>query len=865
MAAPHPDLADAPLLRAARGLPADAGAGVVHAPGRPLAARVPGPPRRRAASSTPSATRTWPPRSRCSRSAATASTPPSSTPTSSCPSHAIGFGVDVAPGVGPVVDRAVRAPRPTSTASARSSPRPTRPTCSRRSATWSAELGDTPLIGFAGAPFTVASYLIEGRPVPHLRQHQGADARRPRACGATLLDRLADLAIASLRAQVDAGASAIQLFDSLGRRARPPTTTSATCCRPAPRCSPPSPTTGVPRIHFGVGTGELLAAHGRGRRRRGRRRLAGAARRRPRPRAAARPCRATSTRPCASPRGRSWPSAPATCCAATPATPATSSTSATACCPSSTPASSAEVVRPRPRRGPHRWLTTPTLGVVVMAYGTPASPDDVEAYYTHIRRGTPPTPEQLADLAARYDALGGISPLAARTEAQRAALAAALDDAGAGPLPRGARPEARRAVHRGRGRRRSPTTGVEPRRRPRPRPALLAVQRRRVPERACAAAAAERGIARRARSTAGTSSPTYLAFLAAAVRDGARPGCPSAPRCSSPPTRLPERVLVDDPYPDQLRASAAAVADAGRASTAGPGWALAWQTAGRTPEPWRGPDILEVHPRPGRHRAGRRRARVPAGLRDRPPRGGLRPRHRGAGGGRRGRPGLRPHPGAQRRPRGARRPRRPGPAPRHRRDERTDVVVVGGGITGLAAARDARPWRAPTVTVVEPGPPGGQAPHHAVRRRRARRGRRRLPRPGARGRRPVPRARARRRARLAGRSVAPTCGAGGALRLLPEAQVLGVPTDLDELAASGIVSPDGLERGAGATSREPLVAPDGDVAIGAVIRAPARRRGGRAPGRPARRRHQRRRHRPAEPGRHRAAARRRGPQRRARR
>jgi DNA-binding phage protein len=73
-----------------------------------------------------------------------------------------------------------------------------------------------------------------------------------------------------------------------------------------------------------------------------------------------------------------------------------------------------------------------TTGVVVMAYGTPASPDDVEAYYTDIRRGRPPSPEQLADLKARYDAIGGISPLAERTEAQRAAIERALEDVAPG-------------------------------------------------------------------------------------------------------------------------------------------------------------------------------------------------------------------------------------------------------------------------------------------------------------------------------------------------------------------------------------------------------------------------------------------------
>ena len=66
-------------------------------------------------------------------------------------------------------------------------------------------------------------------------------------------------------------------------------------------------------------------------------------------------------------------------------------------------------------------------GVLVLAYGTPRSPDEVEAYYTDIRRGRPPTPEQLADLVRRYDAIGGISPLRARTEAQRVGLEAALE------------------------------------------------------------------------------------------------------------------------------------------------------------------------------------------------------------------------------------------------------------------------------------------------------------------------------------------------------------------------------------------------------------------------------------------------------
>src|SRR5262245_32580638 len=71
-----------------------------------------------------------------------------------------------------------------------------------------------------------------------------------------------------------------------------------------------------------------------------------------------------------------------------------------------------------------------TAGVVLMAYGTPRSADDLLAYYTDIRRGRPPTDEQLAHLAARYDAIasgGDLSPLGARTQAQADALQRELD------------------------------------------------------------------------------------------------------------------------------------------------------------------------------------------------------------------------------------------------------------------------------------------------------------------------------------------------------------------------------------------------------------------------------------------------------
>src|SRR4051794_27962498 len=72
-----------------------------------------------------------------------------------------------------------------------------------------------------------------------------------------------------------------------------------------------------------------------------------------------------------------------------------------------------------------------TVGVLVMAYGTPKDRDDVEAYYTDIRRGSPPPPHLLEELIGRYDGIGGTFPLRAITEAQVAALSKALADRGA--------------------------------------------------------------------------------------------------------------------------------------------------------------------------------------------------------------------------------------------------------------------------------------------------------------------------------------------------------------------------------------------------------------------------------------------------
>jgi uroporphyrinogen decarboxylase len=175
------------------------------------------------------------------------------------PAAAIGFGVEVEPGVGPVVQE------PFASKADLDRLRPFEPGADAPYVTDTvrlvvAELGATPLIGFAGAPFTVASYLIEGRPSRTYEKTKAMLHGEPALFGA-LLDRLADMAVASLRAQVEAGASAIQLFDSWAG-ALAPDVYSEHVLPASAKVFAALDDLDVPRIHFGVGTGELLALMG---------------------------------------------------------------------------------------------------------------------------------------------------------------------------------------------------------------------------------------------------------------------------------------------------------------------------------------------------------------------------------------------------------------------------------------------------------------------------------------------------------------------------------------------------------------------------------------------------------------------------
>ena len=115
---------------------------------------------------------------------------------------------------------------------------------------------DVPLIGFAGAPFTMASYLIEGGPSKTHARTKAAMYGDPGTWD-RLLGALVDIVLASLRAQVHAGASAVQVFDSWAGVLSPDDYRRSVL--PAVRrLFAGLADLGVPRIHFGVGTGELL-------------------------------------------------------------------------------------------------------------------------------------------------------------------------------------------------------------------------------------------------------------------------------------------------------------------------------------------------------------------------------------------------------------------------------------------------------------------------------------------------------------------------------------------------------------------------------------------------------------------------------
>jgi uroporphyrinogen decarboxylase len=174
------------------------------------------------------------------------------------PLKAVGVDLDIVPGVGPVVAKPVA-----SLADVEAIPDLTPDhvgfiTESVRGLV--GELGATPLIGFAGAPFTVASYLVEGGPSKEHAKTKAMMFGAPDVWDA-LMRKIAGISAAYLEVQVDAGASAVQLFDSWAG-AMSPADYQRYVMPYSSSVLAHAGTLGVPRIHFGVGTGELLGLMG---------------------------------------------------------------------------------------------------------------------------------------------------------------------------------------------------------------------------------------------------------------------------------------------------------------------------------------------------------------------------------------------------------------------------------------------------------------------------------------------------------------------------------------------------------------------------------------------------------------------------
>ncbi|MDD7936858.1 uroporphyrinogen decarboxylase [Actinomycetospora lutea] len=174
------------------------------------------------------------------------------------PLKAAGVGVDIVTGTGPVVERPVRSAADVAALPALDADGVAPVAEAVRLLV--RELGDTPLIGFAGAPFTLASYLVEGGPSRNHERTKALMHAEPDTWHA-LCSALADTTLTFLRAQIAAGVDAVQLFDSWAGALSERDYRELVMPHSA-RVLAGLADAGVPRIHFGVGTGELLGAMG---------------------------------------------------------------------------------------------------------------------------------------------------------------------------------------------------------------------------------------------------------------------------------------------------------------------------------------------------------------------------------------------------------------------------------------------------------------------------------------------------------------------------------------------------------------------------------------------------------------------------
>ncbi len=224
------------------------------------------------------------------------------------------------------------------------------------------------------------------------------------------------------------------------------------------------------------------------------------------------------------------------------------------------------------------------VGVLLMAYGGPGSLDDVEPYLLDVRGGRPTAPELVAEITARYAQIGGRSPIRERTEAQARALARALGPDW--PVYVGMRhwhPYIKEAVERilADGGRRVVAIVLAPH--------YSAMSVGAYEQKLLDAA---EGRLELALVRSWGDHPQFLEAVTDRVTQALqRFPAPKRVQVLFTAHSLPERILATgDPYPDQLRASAAAVAKLANLTQ----WHVAYQSAGQSPEPWLGPEAGAV-------------------------------------------------------------------------------------------------------------------------------------------------------------------------------------------------------------------------------------------------------------------------------
>ncbi|WP_017379226.1 ferrochelatase [Paenisporosarcina sp. TG-14] len=238
-------------------------------------------------------------------------------------------------------------------------------------------------------------------------------------------------------------------------------------------------------------------------------------------------------------------------------------------------------------------MSKKTMGLLVMAYGTPYKEDDIERYYTHIRRGRPPTPEALEELTGRYRAIGGISPLAKITQDQAEALLVRLNEVQDDidfKLYIGLKhiepfvEDAVEQMHK---------DGI-----------TEAVSIVLAPHFSTFSVKSYNGRAKETAEKLGGphitsveswyNEPKFIQYWTEKVSEtfSSMSAEDRAKACLIVSAHsLPEKIISNgDPYPDQLKETADLIAQAAGVEN----YEVGWQSAGQTPEPWIGPDVQDL-------------------------------------------------------------------------------------------------------------------------------------------------------------------------------------------------------------------------------------------------------------------------------